>query len=350
MPSAANILSNRSGVGHWFYRQLVTKRLMNPLGFLLLASIAVGVAYMSAFVSYKSPFAIVAVLIGIVCAVACALYPYFGFYFCIIFSTLIFTPERLVGVMLPLGIAVEVFTYFTLLGVLTQNYAKKEIGREYWKHPITIMMIIFVGYYLLESVNPSPHSMVGWFNYFRKYPSFFAFYFISYCLLNTKERITTFLKFWIYFPVVLAAYACKQQWLGYSNWEMNWIMADSNRFELLWQQGLLRKFSILPDPAASGVLFAAIVIFTLILAIKTSNKKWKYWLYALAFIDFLGFSYSGTRTSNLMILAGILFYSIATIYDKRTVRFLIVTVVAVILILNAPFQNPVLYRIQSTFQ
>src|SRR5689334_14696259 len=143
MPSAANILSNRSGVGHWFYRQLVTKRLMNPLGFLLLASIAVGVAYMSAFVSYKSPFAIVAVLIGIVCAVACALYPYFGFYFCIIFSTLIFTPERLVGVFLPLGIAVEVFTYFTLLGVLTQNYAKKEIGREYWKHPITIMMIIF---------------------------------------------------------------------------------------------------------------------------------------------------------------------------------------------------------------
>ncbi|HYJ38250.1 MAG TPA: O-antigen ligase family protein, partial [Chitinophagaceae bacterium] len=67
-------------------------------------------------------------------------------------------------------------------------------------------------------------------------------------------------------------------------------------------------------------------------------------------INFLAFSYSGTRTGNLMILAGILFYSIATIYDKRTIRFLAITVAIVGLILVIPYQNPVLYRIQSTFQ
>jgi hypothetical protein len=192
--------------------------------------------------------------------------------------------------------------------------------------------------------------MVGWFNYFRKYISFLAFYFISYCLLNSREKIISFLKFWIYFSVILAAYACKQQWFGYSNWELNWIMADDKRFELLWQHGLLRKFSILPDPAASGVLFSAMMIFSLIIAIRTSNKKWKWWLYAFAVINFLGFSYSGTRTGNLMILAGILFYSIATIYDKRTIRFLFITIAAVAFILVIPYQNPVLYRIQSTFQ
>jgi hypothetical protein len=51
-----------------------------------------------------------------------------------------------------------------------------------------------------------------------------------------------------------------------------------------------------------------------------------------------------------MILASILFYSIATIYDKRTIRFLAITIGLVAMILVIPYQNPVLYRIQSTFQ
>src|SRR3954471_3859099 len=350
MPSAANILSNRSGPWHWVYRQLITKKLMSPFGFILLALIAIGVAYLSAYVSYKMAFVTVAAAIGLVMAVACTLYPYFGFYFCIILSTLIFTPERMFGIALPFGIAVEIFTYFTLLGVLTQHFAKEEIQREFWKHPVTIMLIILLGFYILEAANPSPHSMLGWFNYFRKYISFLAFYFISYCLLNSREAIQGFLRFWIWFSLILAAYACKQQWFGYSNWELNWIMADDKRLELLWQHGLLRKFSILPDPAASGVLFAAMMIFTLIIALRTSNKKMKGWFYLFSLINFLGFSYSGTRTGNLMILAGILFYSIATIYDRRTIRFLVVTIALVGLILVIPFQNPVLYRIQSTFQ
>src|SRR3954471_25003020 len=150
MPSSVNILSNRSGIGHWFHNQIVTKKLMSPLGFLMLGVLAIGMAYISAFVSYKLAFGAIVGVVGLVLAVACTLYPYFGFYFCIILSTLIFTPERLLGISLPFGIAVEIFTYFTLVGVLTQNYAKVEIQRDFWKHPITVMMIILLGYYLLE--------------------------------------------------------------------------------------------------------------------------------------------------------------------------------------------------------
>jgi putative inorganic carbon (hco3(-)) transporter len=350
MPSAVNILSNRSGLAHWLRHQFITKKMMSPLGFILMALMGIGVAYLSAFISYKMAFVMVAAFVGLVLAVACLLYPYFGFYFSIILSTLIFTPERLLGIFFPFGIVVEIFTYFTLLGVLTQQYAKEEIHREFWRHPITIMLILLLGFYTLQAVNPSPHSMLGWFNYYRKFLSFLAFYFIAYCLLNSRERIRFFLMFWIYFAVILAAYAVKQQWLGFSNWELTWIMADEKRLELLWQHGLLRKFSILPDPAASGVLFSAMMIFSLIIAIRTSNKKLKWWLYVFSIINFLAFSYSGTRTGNLMILAGIFFYSIATIYDKRTIRFLAVTVGIVGLILVIPYQNPVLYRIQSTFQ
>jgi hypothetical protein len=350
MPSATNILSNRSGIGHWLHHHFITKKMMTPVGFIFVGLLAILVGYMAATISYKMSFVMVAAFIGLGLAVACVLYPYFGFYFTIVLSTLIFTPERLLGIFFPFGIVVELYTYLTVLGVLTQNYAKQEINREFWRHPITVMMLLLLGFYTLQAVNPSPHSMVGWFNYYRKYLSFLAFYFIAYCLLNSRERIRYFIMFWMWFAAILAAYAVKQQWMGFSNWELTWIMADEKRLELLWQHGLLRKFSILPDPAASGVLFSAMMMFSLIIAIRTSNKKLKYLLYAFALINFLGFSYSGTRTGNLMILAGILFYSIATIYDKRTLRFLGVTVGLVGLILVIPYQNPVLYRIQSTFQ
>jgi hypothetical protein len=115
-------------------------------------------------------------------------------------------------------------------------------------------MLIIFGFYALEAVNPTPHTMLGWFNYFRKYLSFLAFYFISYCLLNSRNH-QVLLRFWIWFAVILAAYACKQQWFGFSNWEINWIMADDKRFELLWQHGLLRKFSILQIPLLQACCF-----------------------------------------------------------------------------------------------
>src|SRR5215831_3635292 len=101
MPSSVNILSNRTGIGYWLHNQVVGRKLMSPLGFVLLGSLAVAVAYLAAFAGYKMAYTAAAGFVGLVLAVACTLYPYFGFYFCIILSTLIFTPERLLGISLP---------------------------------------------------------------------------------------------------------------------------------------------------------------------------------------------------------------------------------------------------------
>ena len=279
MPPSVNIVNKKAGISSWLYHHFVAKKMMTPVGYILLGLLGILIAYISAYIDYRTVFISAAAFVGLVLAVACVLHPYFGFYSTIIISTLIFTPERLLGISLPFGIGVEVYTYLTLLGVLTRGYAKQEIHREFWRHPITIGLIILLGFYTLEAINPSMQSMIGWFNYYRKFVSFLAFYFISYCLLNSKESILTFLRFWMFFTPLLALYACKQQWFGFFNWELNWILADEKRLELLFQHGLMRKFSLLPDPAASGVLFAAMVAFTLIIAIRTSNKKIKWWLY-----------------------------------------------------------------------
>lgn len=334
----------------WLREQLVEKRFNSVPGYLLLALIAVGVAYISVFVNYKMALMLVGVMFFAVLGVACVLYPYFGYYTTIIISCLIFTPERLIGLSLPFGFAIEIFSYLTLLGAIAKGYAVREIDRSFWRHPCTVMIIVLFLFFTIQAVNPSLQSRLGWFNYYRKFISFMAFYFLTYCLLDSREKIRFFLKFWVVMITILAAYAVKQQWLGFFGWESAWIHADPDREQLLFQTGFMRKFSLLSDPAASGVLFAAFMVFLLVLAIRTSNKWHKYICYGFAGINMLGFLYSGTRTSNLILIVGILFYALATIYEKRTIRLVAVVIGGFVMLLAVPIYNPVLIRIRSTFE
>jgi putative inorganic carbon (hco3(-)) transporter len=337
-------------IGSWLRYHFMEKKLNTWVGYLVMALLGLGIAWISVFVNYKAAFMIAALSIFVVIGICCVLYPYFGYYSTIIISCLIFTPERMVGLALPFGFAIEIVTYLTLLGAITKGYFRKEITRTFWYHPVTICMIVLLAFFTLQAVNPSLHSKLGWFNYYRKFISFFAFYILTYCLLNSKERIRFFMNFWLILIPFLALYAVKQQWIGFFDWEINWIMADEKRAELLFQQGLMRKFSMLSDPAASGVLFSAYMVLILVLAIRTASTKRKIWLYSLAMICFLGFSYSGTRTSNIILLGGILFYGIATINEKRTIRLVTGTAIGFILLLSIPVYNPVMLRIRSTFE
>src|SRR4030088_2201985 len=121
MPSSVNIVNKGTGLNSWLYHHFISKRMMTPVGYFLLALLGILIAYISAYIDYHLVFYIAVGFIGLVLAIACILHPYFGFYSTIIVSTLIFTPERLFGLSLPYGIGVEIYTYFTLLGVFTKG-------------------------------------------------------------------------------------------------------------------------------------------------------------------------------------------------------------------------------------
>ncbi len=340
-----------NSVKEWFRYHFLEKKLNSWFGYLFIAGLAVLFAYSLVFVNMKGTIASVVGVGFLVIAVASMLFPYFGYYATIIFSCLIFSPERLLQTPpMPLGMGLELMTYVTLLGAVTKSHLRAEIDRSFWRNPITVMLIIILLYYTIQAVNPSLMSRLGWFNYYRKFISFIAFFYLTYCLLNSKEKIRFFMNFWIVLITLLALYACKQQVMGFAGWELRWIMADEKRLELLFQTGLMRKFSILADPAASGVLFAAFMVMLLIMGIRTSVRKMKLYYFACAAINLFAFMASGTRTSNIILLGGILFYAIATINEKRTVKFVTAAAVGFILLISLPIHNPVLIRIRSTFE
>ena len=90
-------------------------------------------------------------------------------------------------------------------------------------------------------------------------------------------------------------------------------------------------------------------VLTIILAINEKVRKRKYQLVFISFILFLGMTYSGTRTFNLMIPAGIALYVLMTLKNKATIMTLFIMLMSVLFVLFAPIDNPTLNRMRSTF-
>ncbi len=327
----------------------IEKKMNTFLGYFFLAVFAMAVTYGIALIDYKIGLLVIALCLGIIIFLLIMRWPYFGFYFTIVFASINVTVDRITMVSVPSGNLVEIFTYLVLLSILLKYDLKKNINVRFYANPITVCIYFMFAYYIVEFFNPEMFSRVGWLSFFRRQFSYFVFYYMCYCLLDTRKRIVFFIRFIIVLTSVLALYACKQQMFGYAGFELRWI-GTGNGYALLLQGGLLRKFSVFSDPATSGILFASISLLCIILLFRTNSKNERYWLGAAAMLNLMGYSFSGTRTATLMLIAGIVFYCVSAIFERRTLVFLIYSTLTFLILMVMPYQNAVTARIRSTFE
>jgi putative inorganic carbon (hco3(-)) transporter len=325
----------------------IEKKLNTFYGHLFLFLVVIGFTFGIVTIDLKIGLVVLSIFSGFLLLIVTMKWTYFGFYFLIVFSSLVVIIDRVINTPVPSGLLAEAFGYICLLSILLKNDLKKNINRRFYTNPITIGMYVLFAYYVVELFNTEMIGKFGWLSYFRKQFSFFVFYYICYCMLDSKEKIIYFVRFMIGLSTVLALYACKQQWFGYANFE---LQAIGKGYILLFQGGLLRKFSVFSDPATSGILFASITMLCIILIFRGTNKKERSWLGVALVINLLGYSYSGTRTATLMIIAGILLYCLSAIYERRTIIFLIYSALVYIILMFMPYQNPITNRIRSTFE
>jgi hypothetical protein len=244
---------------------------------------------------------------------------------------------------------VDVLLCFEFISVISKHRLKTNIDRRFWSNPISIVLIAMFAYYLVELFNPAMLGPLGWLSFMRKQISYLIFFYICYCLLDSRARIISFVRFMMLLGTLLAIYACKQQWFGYAGFELRAIGTGSG-LALLLQGGLLRKFSVFSDPATSGILFASISMVCIILFIRTNKRKEKFWLAPAAMFNLLAYSYSGTRTATMMIIVGITLYCLSTLNEKKTIHFLGFSITVFALLFLLPYQNPITSRIRSTFE
>ncbi len=334
---------------NWLNRELFFKKLMSPGGILLLISLALGAGYCAFIGMFYIPVIIGFGIIGLVIVYYCIFQPLIGFYITTFVAFFAFYPGRLLNKAIPLSTGVEVLTLLLFIGTLIYSKRQPPTGTNLLKTAISVAIIFYTLFYALQAFNPYMLNLGGWLFSFKRYLIFIMMYLIAYRLINTPAKFEYYLKFWIGFSLLAAIYGCYQQWFGLLPMELSSIMDDPHEYMLLNQGGVIRKFSFLSDVVTFGVLSGSMAVLCIIIAINEKDKIKKRWLFITSFILLLGMSYSGTRTTNIMLPAGIGLYIFMTIQNKATMITMLASLMLVFFILFAPIHNATLNRIRSTF-
>ena len=331
----------------------IEKKLNSILGVLVLAFFAVVIGFINAKIDYHAGFAVVVFFLAILVIILFMKFPYFGLYFSFAFSYLVNTFNRLF-LFTPLDF-IQFNNIYTalifLVFISVLNKPSLQINKEsnFLKNPISIAFGLLLGYYILGGLNPNMNKL-GWVSFMQKFFQTLVTFYCLFSLLRTWKHIRFFIFFSISLSTVLALYACKQQWFGLFPFEERWIFSNQKIYRALFQGGFLRKWSLLSDPATAGMLFASVFLECLVLLIRVPEKKLKRLLAIAMGINFLGFTYTGTRTATLMVVAGVAFYGLATFYEAGTRRMIIMAVGLIGLLLVSPYSPPPVTRLKTVFE
>ncbi len=331
-------------------REIFERSLMSVWGKIFLALLAVVVGICSFLGLYIIPLALVVLLAGCIIGYYCLFKPYIGFYILTFIAFFAFYPNHILNRDIPLSTAVEILVWIVFIGSMKERPAEG-IRNNLVSNPVSIMFIIYTGYHVVEYFNPNLGVKDGYFFVMRKYVMFVFIYILGYRLVNTPAKFRQFLKFWIIMAVIGALYGCYQQWFGYLPMEIRYLKKNPREYALLFQGGQLRKISFFSDVVTFGVLSGSMCVITIILAIHEKNKKKRNLLIVSSLFLLLGMSYTGTRTTNVILPIGISLYILMTIKRKSTLITIFASFMFVLGVLFAPIHNnKTLNRVRSTFR
>jgi len=301
----------------------------------------------NSYIGYSLPFLLMGLAIGLYAIVDYR----FGFYLALASGFFIFFLGRLVGQTFPSAFYIDILIWTSFLGLILDSIRRRH--QIFWGngHAISYGYFIFLLLLLIESLNPNASSFEGWFFVFRKFLQLVVIYILGLNVFTSLRRIFVFLRIWITLAFIAGVYACYQEWFGFFNFEIDWVYSVPGRAGLYFlDTGIMRKFSILSDPAAFGILMGSTAVIVFVLILQQKNLKFKTMgLLSLLFI-MLGVAYSGTRTAYFTIIAGLFLYILMSINQIKTLIFSAFCFLAFVFILFGPvYGNPTVDRIRSAF-
>lgn len=337
-------------VHSFLQHSFVNKKLNSGLGIFLICCVAVGIGYLSA-TNLVMSLGVLGAVIGIAIVLVCLLSPEWGIYinmfyafFAYHFSRLLFHDE------FPVGIATDILVGVTFLGLFIGKHdVKKSTAQFFSRRPTLFLFITFI-YLCVELFNPLAHSFEGWFQVIRKVLDSIVILFIAYNVFTDFRKINRFLTMLFICAVIAGFYGCVQQWHGLFPFELDWAKSDEVRFGLIFIHGTFRKFSVMSDPTAFGIIMAGCALLFIIIGINEKKALRKYTLLAGSLFMILGMVYSGTRTANAMLIGGVGLFVLLTIRKKATKLFAIFAVFTFLFLMYVPiYDNLTLLRFRSSF-
>lgn len=328
-------------------RNLVwVEKLNNPLGLILY----IAVSLLFGFIIYKRGYQTGAILLGAVAGGPIFLSSLFnlrlGIIVIITLSYFLLGIKRALGDV-PIGLAMDGMIFLMFFGLFIKQTQERDWS--FANNPITKMVIIWIVFNLLEVANPAAESRLAWVYTVRSIAGFMLMYFIILYSLKERDLLDLLLKLWITLSVLGAAYGFYQEFVGFQQFEMNWIMADKRRYGLLWIMGRFRKFSFFSDPMVFGFVMAysGILCFVLMSGPYKVYKKIALGIGGAAMV--LAMVYSGTRAAYVLLPVAMVFYVVIT-FKKQIIAIALVFLAIGLVVVNMPTSNPNLVRFQTAFR
>lgn len=341
---------DRSQNMNWFQKQLHDlneQRMNTPFGALILIAMVLTMVVGMSYQGYK---------LGIALAVACAGAPVFvlavanaraGLYMVFAISFFVLGIKRFMEAI-PVGLAMDIMIAGTFLGVLARQIARRATWK--WAHNAVAYMVAFwILLVILQLFNPIAASRMAWVYTMRSTAGFLVMYYVTLYAITKTEHLDFLVKMWIGLALLVVLYGFKQEYIGLARFEMDWIMADSERYGLLFIMGRFRKFSFLSDPMIYGIFMALSSVFCFILASGPYSRQLKLILVGLAVAFFIGMLHSGTRAAYLAFPAGLMLYSTLSLNRNVLITTAVVFGIGYVLA-KVPTSNLNLIRFQTAFR
>ncbi|MDB5139431.1 MAG: hypothetical protein JWR12_1347 [Mucilaginibacter sp.] len=330
-----------------FLDSILAKKISAPVIILLLVLASLSASYIIAREGYEFGLIILCVIIGLPAAWATIVYPKFGIITLIIASFFINYVSRFLPEEMPIGLVMDALTYLLIIGFFVKQ--KQENNWSYFDNPISYFILVWLGYNLLEIINPSSPSIWEWVYTVRTVGFLMLMYFVFVFHIRTKKFIKLLLKLWLILEFLGGLSGLQQEHFGLLPFEHDWLFRDPLRYKLLFIGGHLRKWGLFSDPVvyAYNMVAAALLCIALMLSNIKTNKK-----IILGFLTVFFFTvmlYSGTRASYVIIPAAMVMLTILN-FNKKILTVVIIGSVILGFFIVVPTSNPTLARFQSAFK
>ena len=182
------------------------------------------------------------------------------------------------------------------------------------------------------------------------YQIIYAFLVYSIYISNPKV-LTKYLFLWGGLSLFAVFWVWKQQHIGFTSAENQWIQTRGRSTHILQGGSLIRYFSIYGDAANFGIGIAATAIAFIIFGITSKIKKHKYFFLIVGAGCTWAMFPSGTRTATVCLMAGLMAYIFLSKSTRIAIPFSIIFgIFAFILVFtNIGDGNQQIRRMRSAF-
>lgn len=340
-----NLLSIKDSFKQWLKTKVVVQKLNNPLGYLILTTIGLLMGSLISLLGIKAGAGLIVAAVALPLVVACMFFHQFGIAFTLVVAFLVQVIGKTTDA--PVGTSLDGLLLIMIAGILVGQVMKKDWS--FAKDPISTWLLLWIYYNLFQVLNPAQESKMAWLFTVRSLAILNLLYFIACYAFSSLDKIKWMLNWIVGLATVVALYGLKQEFIGFSNAEKAWIYADPERFQLFYQWGRMRIFSLFNDAMTFGIMMSYMGVFCLIYATAPLPRQQRILVFGAGLIMFWSSIYSGTRTSFVLIPLGFAFFALMTLSKEILIACAFMLLAGTGMVLKST-SNPVIYRIQSAFK